>query len=140
VNMESKEGLKNKGNIVPKDESGVVRIIDSKLKEVRALKELLERSDKLQELYGPALKLENGSIMGNHRYKTARLFNPKSPEVMDLEKLEKLLVEFKSEYDNLSKNITKSLMEYNNRNKKAFEVFKVKNEQLINKIDLLNLE
>jgi hypothetical protein len=139
--MESKEGIEIRGDMVPKEESSVVKIIDSKLKEVRALKELLEKSDKLQELYGPALKLEGGSaIMGNHRFKTARIFNPKSPEVMDLEKLEKLLVEFKSEYDNLSSNISKSLIEYNNRNKKAFEVFKVKNEQLINKIDLLNLE
>jgi len=139
--MESKEGVKNRENIVPEVESSVVKLIDSKLKEVRALKELLEKSDKLQELYGPALKLEGGAaLMGNHRYKTARLFNPKSPEVMDLEKLEKLLVDFKTDYEEISGNISKSLMEYNNRNKKAFEVFKVKNEQLINKIDLLNLE
>ena len=139
--MKSKEGVENKENIVPKTESSIAKLIDSKLKEVRALKELLEKSDKLQELYGPALKLEGGaSLMGNHRFKTARLFNPKSPEVMDLEKLEKLLVDFKTEYENLSNNLSKSLIEYNNRNKKAFEVFKVKNEQLINKIDLLILE
>ncbi len=139
--MKSKEGVENRENIVPKTESSVVKLIDSKLKEVRALKELLEKSDKLQELYGPALKLEGGaSLMGNHRFKTARLFNPKSPEVMDLEKLEKLLVDFKTEYEDLSGSLSKSLIEYNNRNKKAFEVFKVKNEQLINKIDLLNLE
>ncbi len=139
--MESKEGVKNKESIVPKTESSIAKLIDSKLKEVRALKELLEKSDKLQELYGPALKLEGGaSLMGNHRYKTARLFNPKSPEVMNLEKLEKLLVDFKTDYEELSGNISRSLIEYNNRNKKAFEVFKVKNEQLINKIDLLNLE
>ena len=139
--MKSKEGVENRENVVPKTESSVVKLIDSKLKEVRALKELLEKSDKLQELYGPALKLEGGaSLMGNHRFKTARLFNPKSPEVMDLEKLEKLLVDFKTEYEDLSGSLSKSLMEYNNRNKKAFEVFKVKNEQLINKIDLLNLE
>ena len=139
--MESKEGIENRENMGPKIESNVIKVIDSKLKEVRTLKELLEKSDKLQELYTPALKLEGGSAMiGNHRFKTARLFNPKSPEVMDLEKLEKLLVKFKSDYDGLANNISKSLMEYNNRNKKAFEVFKVKNEQLINKIDLLNLE
>jgi hypothetical protein len=78
--------------------------------------------------------------MGNHRFKTARLFNPKCPEVMELEKLEKLLVNFKTDYEELSGSISKSLVEYNNRNKKAFEVFKVKNEQLINKIDLLTLE
>ena len=139
--MESKEGIKNKENGGPKLESSVVKIVDSKLKEVRALKDLLEKSDKLQELYGPALKLEGGaSLMGNHRFKTARLFNPKCPEVIELEKLEKLLVDFKTGYEDLSSNISKSLIEYNNRNKKAFEVFKVKNEQLINKIDLLNLE
>jgi hypothetical protein len=139
--MESKEGIKNKENEGPKLESSVVKIVDSKLKEVRALKDLLEKSDKLQELYGPALKLEGGaSLMGNHRFKTARLFNPKCPEVIELEKLEKLLVDFKTGYEDLSSNISKSLIEYNNRNKKAFEVFKVKNEQLINKIDLLNLE
>ena len=139
--MESKEGIKNKENMGPKIESSVVKIVDSKLKEVRALKDLLEKSDKLQELYGPALKLEGGaSLMGNHRFKTARLFNPKCPEVIELEKLEKLLVDFKTGYEDLSSNISKSLIEYNNRNKKAFEVFKVKNEQLINKIDLLNLE
>ena len=139
--MESKEGIKNRKNEGPKLESSVVKIVDSKLKEVRALKDLLEKSDKLQELYGPALKLEGGaSLMGNHRFKTARLFNPKCPEVIELEKLEKLLVDFKTGYEDLSSNISKSLIEYNNRNKKAFEVFKVKNEQLINKIDLLNLE
>ena len=139
--MESKEGIKNKENGGPKLESSVVKIVDSKLKEVRALKDLLEKSDKLQELYGPALKLEGGaSLMGNHRFKTARLFNPKCPEVIELEKLEKLLVDFKTGYEDLSSNISKSLIEYNNRNKKACEVFKVKNEQLINKIDLLNLE
>jgi hypothetical protein len=139
--MESKDGIKNKENMGPKLESSVVKIIDSKLKEVRALKDLLEKSDKLQELYGPALKLEGGvSLMGNHRFKTDRLFNPKCREVIELEKLEKLIVDFKTGYEGLSSNISKSLMEYNNRNKKAFEVFKVKNEQLINKIDLLNLE
>ena len=139
--MESKEGIKNNENEGPKLESSVVKIVDSKLKEVRALKDLLEKSDKLQELYGPALKLEGGaSLMGNHRFKTARLFNPKCPEVIELEKLEKLLVDFKTGYEDLSSNISKSLIEYNNRNKKAFEVFKVKNEQLINKIDLLNLD
>ena len=125
----------------PKLESNLIKLIDSKLNEVRALKDLLEKSDKLQELYGPALKLEGGvSLMGNHRFKTARFFNPKCPEVMELEKLENLLVEFKADYGVLSGNISKSLVEYNNRNKKAFEVFKVKNEQLINKIDLLTLE
>ena len=139
--MESKEGIKNRESMEPKIESSIAKMIDSKLKEVRALKELLEKSDKLQELYGPALKLEGGiSLMGNHRFKTARLFNPKCPEVMELEKLEKLLVDFKAEYKELSNNISKSLVKYNNRNKKAFEVFKVKNEQLINKIDLLTLE
>lgn len=139
--MESKEGMENKGNIGPKIESSVVKLIDSKLNEVRTLKDLLEKSDKLQELYGPALKLENGaSLMGNHRFKTARLFNPKCPEVVELEKLEKLLVDFKTDYEKLSGNISKALVEYNNRNKKAFEIFKVKNEQLINRIDLLNLE
>lgn len=139
--MESKKSVENKGNMEPKIESSMVNLIDSKLSEVRALKELLEKSDKLQELYGPALKLENGaSLMGNHRFKTARLFNPKCPEVMELEKLEKLLVDFKKDYEKLSNNISKSLVEYNNRNKKAFEVFKVKNEQLINRIDLLTME
>lgn len=139
--MESKEVIKNKGNTGPKIESSIVKLIDSKLSEVRALKDLLEKSDKLQELYGPALKLEGGiSLMGNHRFKTARLFNPKCPEVMELEKLEKLLVDFKADYEKLSDNISESLVQYNNRNKKAFEVFKVKNEQLINKIDLLTLD
>ena len=139
--MESKEVIKNKGNKGPKIESSIVKLIDSKLSEVRALKGLLEKSDKLQELYGPALKLEGGiSLMGNHRFKTARLFNPKCPEVMELEKLEKLLVDFKADYEKLSDNISESLVQYNNRNKKAFEVFKVKNEQLINKIDLLTLD
>ena len=139
--MESKEVIKNKGNTGPKIESSIVKLIDSKLSEVRALKGLLEKSDKLQELYGPALKLEGGiSLMGNHRFKTARLFNPKCPEVMELEKLEKLLVDFKADYEKLSDNISESLVQYNNRNKKAFEVFKVKNEQLINKIDLLTLD
>lgn len=138
--MESKEGIENRENIELKKESSIVKLIDSKLKEVRELKELLERSDKLQELYGPALKLEKSGILGNHRYKTARMFNPKSPEVMDLEKFEKLIVDFKSEYDSLASHISESLIKYNNRNKKAFEVFKVKNEQLISKIDLLNLE
>ncbi|MGB9980156.1 hypothetical protein [Methanobacterium sp.] len=139
--MESKEGVENKGNTGHNVEYGIAKLIDSKLDEVRALKDLLEKSDKLQELYGPALKLEGGvSLMGNHRFKTARLFNPKCPEVMELEKLEKLLVDFKTDYEELSGSISKSLVEYNNRNKKAFEVFKVKNEQLINKIDLLTLE
>ena len=139
--MESKDSLKNKEGIIPNEESSISKLIDSKLKEVRDLKELLDRADKLQELYGPALKLESGSvILGNHRFKTARLFNPKSTEVMALEKLEKVLEQFKSDYTELSGTISESLIEYNNRNKKAFEVFKVKNEQLINKIDMLKLE
>ena len=139
--VESKEGLENKNDMGPKGESGIVKIVDSKLKEVRELKELLDRADKLQELYTPALKLEGGSgILGNHRFKTARLFNPKSPEVVALEKLENVLEKFKDDYTSLSGTISESLVEYNNRNKKAFEVFKVKNEQLINKIDLLKLD
>jgi hypothetical protein len=139
--MESKENMEIKNEIKPKEESNIVKIIDSKLKEVRELKELLEKSDKLQELYTPALKLEGGSTMiGNHRFKTAKIFNPKSPEVLDLEKLEKILVNFKSDYEGLASSLSETLIEYNNRNKKAFEIFKVKNEQLINKIDLLNLE
>jgi hypothetical protein len=76
--------------------------------------------------------------LGNHRFKTAKWFSPKSDEIKDLEKLERILVKFKAEYADLAVNIAKTLEKYNSNNKKALDLFKIKNEQLINKIEMLN--
>ena len=47
-------------------------------------------------------------------------------------------MQFKAEYADLAVNVTQILETYNNNNKKALEVFKTKNEQLIDKIEMLN--
>jgi hypothetical protein len=48
------------------------------------------------------------------------------------------LYKFKAEYAELASNISTALEKYNNNNKKALDLFKLKNEQLINKIEMLN--
>lgn len=125
-----------------KKDSHVIKSIDYKLDEIRELKELLEKSEKLQEFYTSIFKMEGMSKelqeLGNHRFKTAKWFSPKSDEIKDLEKLERILVQFKAEYAILAVNISKTLEKYNSNNKKALDLFKIKNEQLINKIEMLN--
>ena len=125
-----------------KKDSHVIKAIDYKLDEIRELKELLEKSEKLQEFYTSIFKMEGMSKelqnLGNHRFKTAKWFSPKSDEIKDLEKLEGVLVQFKVEYVDLASNISTALEKYNNNNKKALDLFKLKNEQLINKIEMLN--
>ena len=125
-----------------KKDSHVIKSIDYKLDEIRELKELLEKSEKLQEFYTSIFKMEGMSKelqeLGNHRFKTAKWFSPKSDEIKDLEKLERILVQFKAEYADLAVNISKTLEKYNSNNKKALDLFKIKNEQLINKIEMLN--
>lgn len=125
-----------------KDESQVVKAIEYKLNEIRELKELLEKSEKLQEFYTTMFKMEGMGKelqkLGNHRFKTAKLFSPKSDEIKNLEQLESVLVQFKAEYADLAVNVTQILENYNNNNKKALELFKTKNEQLIDKIEMLN--
>lgn len=125
-----------------KKDSHVIKSIDYKLDEIRELKELLEKSEKLQEFYTSIFKMEGMSKelqnLGNHRFKTAKWFSPKSDEVKNLEKLEALLAQFKTEYADLAGNVSTALERYNSNNKKALDLFKIKNEQLINKIELLN--
>lgn len=125
-----------------KKDSHVIKAIDYKLDEIKELKELLKKSEKLQEFYTSIFKMEGMSKelqkLGNHRFKTAKWFSPKSDEIKDLEKLEAVLVQFKAEYTNLASNISTALEKYNNNNKKALDLFKLKNEQLINKIEMLN--
>lgn len=125
-----------------KKDSHVIKAIDYKLDEIRELKELLEKSEKLQEFYTSIFKMEGMSKelqnLGNHRFKTAKWFSPKSDEVKNLEKLEALLAQFKTEYADLAGNVSTALERYNSNNKKALDLFKIKNEQLINKIELLN--
>ena len=125
-----------------KKESHVVKSIDYKLNEIRELKELLEKSEKLQEFYTSIFKMEGMGKevqrLGNHRFKTAKWFSPKSDEIKDLEKLEAVLVKFKAEYTDMAVNVSKTLEKYNSNNKKALDLFKIKNEQLINKIEMLN--
>jgi len=131
-----------RGSIGQKKESHVVKAIDYKLEEIRELKELMEKSEKLNEFYASIFKLEGLGKeiqnIGNHRFKTAKLFSPKSDEIKDLEKLEKLLLTFKADYSKLATDISETLEKYNNNNKKALSIFKIKNEQLINKIEMLN--
>lgn len=141
-NVESK-GIGLKGALGHKRESYFVKTIDSKLEEIRELKELVEKSEKLQEFYQSVFKLEGLELESqsiNRRYKTAKMFSPKSDEVKSLESLEELLGKFKEEYTNLAGDISKTLEKYNNNNKKALDLFKIKNEQLINKIEQLNSE
>jgi hypothetical protein len=125
-----------------KDESQVVKAIEYKLNEIRELKELLEKSEKLQEFYTSIFKMEGMGNelqkLGNHRFKTAKWFSPKSDEIKNLERLEAVLVQFKAEYTDLAVNVTRTLEKYNSNNKKALELFKTKNEQLIDKIEMLN--
>lgn len=125
-----------------KKDSHVIKAIEYKLDEIRELKELLEKSEKLQEFYTSIFKMEGMSKelqkLGNHRFKTAKWFSPKSDEMKDLEKLESLLVEFKTEYADMAGNVSRALEKYNSNNKKALDLFKIKNEQLINKIEMLN--
>lgn len=141
-NVENRSGSLIKGAIGSKKESHLVKAIDYKLEEIAELKELLGKSEKLQDFYTSIFKLEGldkeTQMIGNHRFKTAKWFSPKSDEIKDLEKLEELLVKFKADYGSLSGNISKALETYNSRNKKALDLFKLKNEQLINKIELLN--
>jgi hypothetical protein len=123
-------------------DSHVIKAIEYKLDEIRELKELLEKSEKLQEFYTSIFKMEGMSKelqnLGNHRFKTAKWFSPKSDEIKDLEKLEAILIQFKTEYADLAVNVSKALEKYNSNNKKALDLFKIKNEQLINKIEMLN--
>lgn len=132
-------GIKNMGQ---KKDSHVIKAIEYKLDEIRELKELLEKSEKLQEFYTSIFKMEGMSKelqqLGNHRFKTAKWFSPKSDEMKDLEKLEDILVQFKSEYADMAANVSKTLDKYNSNNKKALNLFKIKNEQLINKFEMLN--
>jgi hypothetical protein len=125
-----------------KKDSHVIKAIDYKLDEIRELKDLLEKSEKLQEFYTSIFKMEGMSKelqnLGNHRFKTAKWFSPKSDEIKDLEKLEAILIQFKTEYADLAVNVSKALEKYNSNNKKALDLFKIKNEQLINKIEMLN--
>ena len=131
-------------NMGQNKDSHVIKAIEYKLDEIRELKELLEKSEKLQEFYTSIFKMEGMSKelqkLGNHRFKTAKWFSPKSDEIKDLEKLEAILVQFKEEYTDLAINVANALEKYNSNNKKALDLFKVKNEQLINKIELLNSE
>ncbi|MGB9938104.1 MAG: hypothetical protein ACPK7O_10325 [Methanobacterium sp.] len=137
--IKSNSGMRGMGQ---KKDSHVVKAIDYKLEEIRELKELLEKSEKLQEFYTSIFKMEGMNkevqMLGNHRYKTAKWFSPKSDEIKDLEKLEALLVQFKTDYTDIAVNISKALERYNSNNKKALDLFKIKNEQLINKIEMLN--
>lgn len=141
-NMENRSNNLIKGAMGSKKESHVIKSINYKLDEIRELKELLEKAEKLNEFYTSIFKLEGlgkeAQTVGNHRFKTAKLFSPKSDEIKDLEKLEELLVTFKADYSKLAFNISKTLEKYNSKNKKALDLFKIKNEQLINKIELLN--
>ncbi len=143
--METKNKEEKKGEIEALEEkkaSTVVESIDYKLEEIRELKALMEKSEKLNEFYASIFKLEGLGKeiqdIGNHRFKTAKLFSPKSDEVKDLEKLENLLLTFKKEYSRLAGDISETLGKYNENNKKALGIFKIKNEQLINKIEMLN--
>ena len=139
IETRNNNGMKIMGQ---KKDSHVIKSIDYKLDEIRELKELLEKSEKLQEFYTSIFKMEGMSTelqkLGNHRFKTAKWFNPKSDEIKDLEKLEGILVQFRAEYADLAVNISKALEKYNSNNKKALDLFKIKNEQLINKIEMLN--
>lgn len=139
IETRTNNGMKIMGQ---KKDSHVIKSIDYKLDEIRELKDLLEKSEKLQEFYTSIFKMEGMSKelqeLGNHRFKTAKWFSPKSDEIKDLEKLERILVKFKAEYAGLAVNISKTLEKYNSNNKKALDLFKIKNEQLINKIEMLN--
>lgn len=140
-NVENKNVGGLKGALGQKKESYFVKTIDSKLEEIRELKDLVEKAEKLQEFYASVFKLEGLEMEAqsiNHRFKTSKMFSPKSDEVKALEKLEKLLIQFKADYTSLAKDISITLEKYNNNNKKALDLFKIKNEQLINKIELLN--
>lgn len=140
--VEEKNNSEIRESFEEKKESGVIIAIDLKLGEIRELKELMEKSEKLNEFYASIFKLEGlgkeTPDIGNHRFKTAKLFSPKSDEIKDLEKLENLLVTFKVQYSKLSGDISDTLQKYNDNNKKALDIFKMKNEQLINKIETLN--
>ncbi|MBI5679917.1 MAG: hypothetical protein HZC47_03350 [Methanobacterium sp.] len=141
-NVETK-GIGLKGALGHKRESYFVKTIDSKLEEIGELKELVEKSEKLQEFYKSVFKLEGLELEAqsiNHRFKTAKMFSPKSDEVKSLESLEELLKKFKADYTSLAGDISKTLEKYNSNNKKALDLFKIKNEQLINKIEKLNSE
>ena len=141
VEVRTNDEMENMGQ---KKDSHVIKAIEYKLDEIRELKELLEKSEKLQEFYTSIFKMEDMGKelqkLGNHRFKTAKWFSPKSDEIKDLEKLEAVLVQFKEEYTDLALNVSNALEKYNSNNKKALDLFKVKNEQLINKIELLNSE
>ncbi len=145
-NLETEKSAENINNGIKgmglKKDSHVIKSINYKLDEIKELKELLEKSEKLQEFYTSIFKMEGMTQelqkLGNHRFKTAKWFSPKSDEMKELEKLEVLLTQFKSEYTEIAGNISKSLEIYNSNNKKALDLFKIKNEQLINKIEMLN--
>jgi hypothetical protein len=122
--------------------SHVIKALDYKLDEIKELKELLEKSEKLQEFYTSIFKMEGMDKelqkLGNYRFKTAKWYSPKSDEMKEIEKLEATLENFKNEYKELAFNVSKMLNTYNNNNKKALDLFNDKNEQLIEKIELLN--
>jgi len=143
IEMETKEEGKSEMEVLEdKKGSVVIEAINYKLEEIRELKELMEKSEKLNEFYASIFKLEGLGKeiqdIGNHRFKTAKLFSPKSDEVKDLEKLENLLLNFKTDYSKLAGDISDTLGQYNDNNKKALGIFKIKNEELINKIEMLN--
>ena len=125
-----------------KKDSHVIKAIDYKLDEIMELKELLEKSEKLQEFYTNIFKMEGMDKelqkLGNYRFKTAKWFSPKSDEMIALEEMAEVLNKFKVEYKQMALNISKMLEKYNDGNKKALDLFKVKNEQLISKIETLN--
>ncbi|MGZ7095582.1 MAG: hypothetical protein ACXVHU_03835 [Methanobacterium sp.] len=139
VETKSDDGMKDMGK---KEDSQVIKAVDYKLDEIRELRELLEKSEKLQEFYTSIFKMEGMTKelikLGNYRFKTAKLFSPKSDEMKELEKMEDILENFRVEYKELAVKVTKMLEEYNDSNKKALGLFKDRNEQLISKIEILN--
>ena len=144
--MASEKTAKTKGDsgmgMGEKKESQVIKAIDYKIDEISELKELLGKSEKLHEFYTSIFKMEGMSKelqkLGNHRFKTAKWFSPKSDEMKELEKMEEILENFKIEYKNMATNLSNMLNTYNDNNKKALDLFKDKNEQLIEKIEILN--
>ena len=132
-------GLEDMGE---SNDSHVIKAIDFKLDEIKELKELIVKSEKLQEFYISMFKMDGMDKelqkFGNYRFKTAKWYSPKRDEIKKLEKLEDTLEKFKEEYAGLALNVSKMLNTYNNNNKKALNLFKDENERLIEKIELLN--
>ncbi len=139
--IERDVGMEDMGE---KKDSQVIKAVEYKRAEIRELKGLLEKSEKLQEFYTSIFKMEGMSKelmkLGNYRFKTAKWFSPKSDEMRELEKLEEVLNDFMSEYKDRAVNVSRMLERYNDSNKKALKLFKERNEQLISQIEILNSE